>query len=457
MVCAIALDLGSTSIKASLLDGEGTLRNVVSQPAPPIIGNNGRNESDALAYAETADQVLAGCLAHTSEPSPLGLCSQRSSFLIWERASGKPVTPLISWQDTRGAASCEELKDSENLIQELTGLRLTPYYFAPKLRVVLREHPEWRAPLERGEWMMGTLDSFLIWRWTQGAQHVSDASMAARTLLMDIRQGQWSPELCQLFDISSSMLPRILPSTGMGLQLENGLTLQASMGDQSAALIAGITGPAEALVNLGTGGFVIRYLHENQAMQAGYLRTLVYQDSRTHLAIEGTLNSLAAALAPYPVSECHIEELGVNDIYCLPEPSGIGAPYFRSDLGLRFSGPVEHLPPQGIAALLLEGVIFRVAHILEDFHHSAPLERIYLSGGLSELHSLQQGIALCAPCPAYRLQQKETSLQGAALLAAGMVPGRNRTAERIEVVNSSLPEKYRRWQVWFEGLLKRGG
>lgn len=454
MFSAIALDLGSTSIKAGLLDDEGTLGNVISQPAPPVICNHGRCESDALVYAEAADQVLAESLANTSEKPPLGLCSQRSSFLIWKRASGKPVTPLISWQDTRGAASCEELKGSENLIRKLTGLRLTPYYFAPKLRVVLREHPEWRAPLECGEWMAGTLDSFLIWRWTQGTQHVSDASMAARTLLMDIRQGQWSPELCQLFDISSSMLPHTLPSTGMGLQLDNGLTLQASMGDQSAALIAGITGHAEALVNLGTGGFVIRYLGENEAIQNGYLRTLVYQDNRMHLAVEGTLNSLAAALAPYPTNECRIEDLGADDIFCLAEPSGIGAPYFRSDFGLHFSGPVEHLPPQRIAALLLEGIIFRVARILEEFHRASPLERVYLSGGLSELHSLQQGIALCAPCTVYRLQQKESSLQGAALLAAGMTPGSNRTAEKIEIVNPPLPEKYQRWQVWFDSLLK---
>ncbi|MDH4285647.1 MAG: FGGY family carbohydrate kinase [Gallionellaceae bacterium] len=454
MIRAIALDLGSTSIKAGLLDDEGMLGNIVSQPAPPVICNNGRCESDALAYAETADQVLAECLAQPNEKPPLGLCSQRSSFLIWERASGKPVTSFISWQDTRGAASCEELKDSENLIRKLTGLRLTPYYFAPKLRVALREHPEWRAPLERGEWLVGTLDSFLIWRWTQGAQHVSDASMAARTLLMNIRQEQWSPELCALFDIPSTILPRILPSTGMRLQLNNGLTLQASMGDQSAALIAGITGHAEALVNLGTGGFVIRYMDENQTMQDGYLQTLVYQDSRSHLAIEGTLNSLAAALAPYPVNKCRIDDLGVDDIFCLAEPSGIGAPYFRGDIGLRFSEPVEHLPPQRIAALLLEGILFRVARILEDFHRSLPLDRIYLSGGLSELRSLQQGIALCAPCAVYRLQQKETSLQGAALLAAGMAPGSSRTAERIGAVNSPLPEKYQRWQVWFNSLLK---
>lgn len=456
MIRAIALDLGSTSIKAGLLDGGGVLGNIMSQPAPPVTGNDGCRESDALAYAEAADRVLAECRARTAEKPPLGLCNQRSSFLIWERATSRPVTPLVSWQDTRGAASCEELKNSGNLVRELTGLRLAPYYFAPKLRVVLREHPGWRAQLERGELLAGTLDSFMIWRWTHGTLHVSDASMAARTLLMDIRQGQWSPVLCDLFGIPSAMLPRILPSAGMKLQLDNGLTLQASVGDQSAALIAGVSGLAEALVNLGTGGFVIRYLEEGAKTQEGYLRTLVYQDSRTHLAIEGTLNSLAAALAPYPVSECRIEDFGADNIFCLAEPGGIGAPYFRSGLGLRFSESVEHLPPQRIAALLLEGIVFRVARILEDFHRAAPLERVYLSGGLSELGCLQHGIALCAPCAVHLLQQKESSLQGAALLAAGLAPASHRAAEKIEAGDSPLPEKYRRWQGWFDSLLKAG-
>ncbi len=458
MISAIALDLGTTSIKAGLLDHAGALSNIVALPAPSLVVDGGRYESDALAYAETAEQVLGACLAQAGSAPPLGLCSQRSSFLIWDRASGQPLTPLISWQDNRGAASCEALRDSENLIRDFTGLRLTPYYFAPKLRVVLQDHPEWRKRLERGELLAGTLDTFLIWRWTGGQHHVTDASMAARTLLMDIRQRQWSPALCDLFAIPLSMLPRIEPSAGLNLNLRNGLNLQASLGDQSAALIASTAdGSTEALVNLGTGGFVIRYLAEGEFTRDGYLRTLVWQDSKlhSHLAIEGTLNSIAAALAPYPAGECRVQYLAAEDIYCLAEPSGLGAPYFRNDIGLRFSQPVERLAPRQIAVLLLEGIIFRVARILEEFHHQHALERVYLSGGLSELACLQQGVAQCVPFEVYRLLQKESSLQGAALLAAGMAPACHREAEKVAVVrtDNSLPEKYLRWKDWFDALL----
>ena len=457
-ISAIALDLGTTSIKAGLLDMDGVLGNIVAEPTPKIAVTDGHYESDALAYAAAAEQVLDECITQADGCRILGLCSQRSSFLIWEQATGQPITPFISWQDNRGAASCEALRAHENMIRNLTGLPLTPYYFAPKLRTMLQDNPEWLVRLERGELLAGTLDTFLIWRWTGGKHFMTDASMAARTLLMDIRQQQWSPQLCELFGIPLSILPEIKPSAGLHLQLDNGLILQASVGDQSAALIASVSEErAEALVNLGTGCFVVRYLPDQKIASDGYLRTLVYQDStqHAHFAIEGTLNSIAAALASYPVGECRIEDLFSGDTFCIAEPSGLGAPYFRNDLGIRFSRPVEHLPQQRIAALLLEAVIFRVARILEDFHRESAIERVYLSGGLSELTCLQQGIARCVPFDVYRLPQAESSLHGAALLAAGMAPAFHREAEKIPAARDThaLPGKYRRWKEWLDALL----
>jgi glycerol kinase len=492
MIVAVALDLGTTRIKAGLLSQDGTLGGIVSRHAPRLSADGGRYESDALAYAETADAVLAECLAQTevrprhggAQPSgagagashflpqtadyvgnvsevraPLGLCSQRSSFLIWERASGKPVTPLISWQDDRGEESCAALRDREGMIRELAGLPLTPYYLAPKLRVLLQNNPSWRERLLSGAWLLGTLDTFLIWRWTGGKLHLVDASMAARTLLMDINSRQWSPALCELFGIPLQILPQIKPSAGLGLPLENGLLLQASMGDQSAALVASITaGQPEALVNLGTGGFVVCYLPENKRAPDGYLQTLVWQDAaqHVHLAGEGTLNSIAAALKPYPAKACRVEELASDDIFCLAEPSGLGAPYFRCDLGLTFSEPVEHLSPQRMALLLQEGIIFRVTRILEDFQREFGIERVYLSGGLSGLPCLQLGIAQCVPFAAYRLLQTDTSLSGAAQLAAGMVSTGARKTEQIETARdaSRLRKKYQRWKNWLDGLLR---
>lgn len=456
-ISAIALDLGTTSIKAGLLDQHGELVQIMVRHAPKIDEEGGHYESDALAFVETAEQLLYECVALAGDCKTLGLCSQRSSFLVWDQSTDQTLTPLISWQDVRGAASCTALRMHGSVIRNISGLPLTQYYFAAKLRVVLQENPEWLPRLERGELRVGTLDSFLIWRLTGGRCFITDASMAARTQLMDIRQQQWSSTLAELFGIPSHILAEIKPSVGMNIQLENGLILQSSVGDQSAALIASIrVHRPEALVNLGTGCFVIRYLTGGETASNGYLQTLVYQDSQqhAHFATEGTLNSIAAALAPYPVGVCSVDDLAVDDIYCVAEPSGMGAPYFRGDIGIRYSEPVAHLTQQRIAALLLEAVIFRVARILEEFDHECVIERVFLSGGLSELICLQRGIAACVPFEVHHLPQSESSLQGAALLAADIGSASRQNSAIIPATeNVALRNKYLGWKLWLDDFL----
>ena len=459
MIEAVALDLGSTTIKAALMDHQGNLSRLTSKPAPTTENHDGRYECSALDYVETAELVLKACIGQMSGKPPLGICCQRSSFLIWNRATGTPLTPLISWQDDRGASSCERLQPSADIIGGLTGLRLTPYYFAPKLNAMLRQNPNWYEKLVRGEWLVGTLDTFLIWRWTREQHFIVDASMAARMLLMDIHTQQWSEALCDLFEIPSSILPRIVPSMKLSMRLINGLTLQASVGDQSAALLASLgNNPTEALVNLGTGGFVIRTLAKGESAFDGYLQTLIYQNDKlqARFAVEGTINSIAAALAPYPVNDCHVEDLAQLDIYCLAEPSGLGAPYFRADWGIHFSQSIADLNSHQIAALLLEAIIFRVVRMLEKFHQHAAISQVFLSGGLSALSCLQSGIAQCVSLPVYHLEQQEASLQGAALLAADLRITYRRKARRIEAnpANIRLMEKYRRWRIWLDAILK---
>jgi glycerol kinase len=452
---SVTLDLGTTSIKAALLDKNGGLQHLVSLPTPLVTQREIYFESDALAYALVAENVLAQCRIHAGDCVTLALCSQRSSLVIWHTATGVPLTPLISWQDARGEAACAALQTHETEIRALSGLALTPYYFAGKLRVLLAEHPHWREALLRGDYRAGTLDTFLIARWSEGKHFVTDASMAARTQLLDISSARWSEKLCALFDIPQGILPRVLPSTQMNLALRDGLILQASVGDQSAALLASIARDStEALANLGTGCFVLRYADSKN--QHGYLNTLVYQDDVIHLAVEGTLNSTAAALAPYPVAEVGFADLAQHDIFALAEPSGLGAPYFRKALGLTFSASIAHLNEREIAALLLEAIIFRISKMVQELHREQPLQRLYLSGGLANLASLQQGIAQCVPCAVYRLEQTETSLLGAAMLAANVSAGSLRDAQKISLTqtNLQLVAKFQAWQNWLDEVLR---
>jgi len=324
---AIALDLGTTSIKAGLVDRNGVLIHVISHPAPKIAVDGGRYESDALAYADIAERVLNECIPRAGDCRILGLCSQRSSFLIWEQRSGQPVTPLISWPGQSRCSSCADLQHHAGQIHELAGLPLTPYYFAPKLRGMLHDDAALRARLDGGELMVGTLDAYLVWRWTAATLHHRCLDGGAHAVDGYPESANGRPRYASCSVSPPGSCPASVPRRRWH-RVGEWLTLQASVGDQSAALYAGIAADGtEALANLGTGCFVERYLPAGKAGSAGYLRTLVYQDSSrlAHFAIEGTLNSIAAALAPYPVGECGIEELGEGAVFCVPSPAAWGA------------------------------------------------------------------------------------------------------------------------------------
>lgn len=457
---AIALDLGTTLIKAGVVDSNCQLKSFSSLSAPEISVKDGCYESDALLYVKKTEQLLHKYLIHSGKSSRLGIACQRSSFLLWEKSSGRPVTPFISWQDSRGADSISRLRRKERVIQNLTGLRLAPYYLAPKLSVLLEQRPELRAGLEQGDLLVGTLDSFIIWRWSSGNYYQTDASMAARTLLMNIHQQHWSSELCSSFAINPAWLPRIKPSTNLNQRLKQDIVLQASVADQSAALLASVDdGPKQVLVNLGTGGFVIRFQTDQSVLvNKNYLYTLVYQDQhrRSYFAIEGTLNAIGSALVKYPYTECRFEDLGQNpDVFCIAEPSGIGAPYFRTNSGLVFSDNIDSLTQQQIAVLLLEAIIFRVVRILNDFNQEDKITCVILSGGLSELDCLRQGIARCSGLEVYKLLQKESTLLGAGILALNLNADFESETEHINVTcgNMAILKKYQRWKKWFDQLL----
>lgn len=455
----IVLDLGTTAIKAAYVNN-AQIETIYSQAVPKISIDKGHYVSDAMAYLTIVEQLLKKCQKHCQASPLLGICYQRSSFLIWDSCTGIPVTPLISWQDNRGQSSCDVLQLHNALIQQVSGLPLTAYYFAPKLRYLLQQQPALRKGILNKNLLVGTLDSFLIWHWSDGKYFLTDASMAARTLLMTIQTGKWSETLSEIFEIPIEILPEICQSTELNLELKNGVILHTSVADQSAALLASLANDdSEVLVNLGTGGFVIRNepKHSNCYFQ-GYLRTLVYQDRLNckHIAIEGTLNSITAALQPYSLKACKFENLAeIDNIYCLAEPSGLGAPFFRSDIGLKFSKPVDHLSQSQIANLLLEGIIFRVALILEQFNQQTEISRVYLSGGLSELPCLQQGISLCSPSPTYKILQQHSSLQGVAILTNNLTAANSRKSEPIAVNHKchALNSKFQHWKAWLNKII----
>ena len=457
---AIALDLGTTSIKGAILNAEFELEPVFRKRAPDVSQKGSRFESDAAEYLDICQGLLSRCLAKAKGNPPLGLSVQRSSFVIWCKSSGEPETPLISWQDSRAEAMCRSRKFDKDTLREKTGLWLTPYFFAPKVGHVLSERSDLRAGLEQGELLIGTLDTFLIWHWSREKILRTDFSMAARTSLLELSQRNWSEDLGRLFGFSTDFLPAIGQSEQIGVDLKQGPKIQASIGDQSAALLGATPRRiGDVLVNLGTGGFVCCWIDQDHRVEKleGYQKTLVYQDAdfTNHYALEGTLNSIGRALRMYSCQKCLLSEhLDLKDYYCVAEPSGLGAPFFREDIKLRFSRSVTHLSSRQQSVLIVEAIIFRIKQILDDFDRICGINRVFLAGGWSRTLALQQGIAQCSPVDVHLLRDPECSLAGAAQLAAGK-PGFSKSI-RLEKTQESeyLRSKYLGWREWLEELLK---
>ena len=358
---AVAIDLGSTRIKAGVLTGDGALTAIVDAEAPPLEGSGTIREGDARAYAEAAEGLLrelpAGC--------SLGISSQRSTFHLWEANGGEAATPLISWQDRRAADWCEAHRDDAARIARLTGLILSAHYAGPKLAAIQQADPGLAERLHRGELLFGNLETYLIWRATSGEVHATDPSMAARTSMLDIDAVDWSDELLELFRVPRGCLPRIEPTAGRRVELGGGTTLVATVADQASGALAVLDPDGDdALVTLGTGGFVLKPLGGTHERLDGYLTApcLGSPGNIDRAVLEGTINGAGAMLdrlgGPVPLPDHD----PTPEAFCLPDISGLGSPHWRPDLGLTFSPAAERLDQPQRQRIATEGLLFRVRH-----------------------------------------------------------------------------------------------
>jgi glycerol kinase len=456
---ALGLDLGTTRIKGARLDADGGLAVAASAPVPPLGGAGAICEGDAEAYLDAARGVLERLARGLPRGIPLGIASQRSSFTLWDE-TGRARIPLVSWQDRRAATWCDEHRAHEGEIARRTGLPLSAHYAGPKLAVLQRERPELGAALAAGRLRFGTLDSFAAFRLAGCVPHRTDLTVAARTLMVDLDRGDWSPELLAHYAVPARALPRIEPSAGRALALEAGPVLRASLADQAAAALAVLDDPASALVSLGTGTFVLRTLagDARPAPRAGYLTGPVLGGTgAVRWALEGTINGSGPALdalgppAPAPQGRDPAPEA-----FAIPDRAGLGSPYFRPEIGLVLSPAAERLDGPGRRRAVLEGVLFRVREILEGLFAPAAPGRVLLAGGLALDPAIAPGLADALGRPVEILLEPEAALGAAARLAAGLPPW---AAPRSRTVtpghNPWLDSKYRDWRRWLDGQLGR--
>ena len=245
MSFVLALDQGTTSSRALIFDHAGTVRAVAQQEFRQIFPRPGWVEHDAQEIWSTQSGVLHEALARARigarDIAAIGITNQRETTVLWDRATGQPVANAIVWQDRRTAAHCDALRAAGHapMIARKTGLVLDAYFSGTKLKWLLDNVDGARARALRGELAFGTIDSWLVWNLSRGAAHVTDPSNASRTLLFDIRAGDWDDELLALFNIPRSVLPRVVASSGVCAQaMVSGIDVPIAgiAGDQQAAL-----------------------------------------------------------------------------------------------------------------------------------------------------------------------------------------------------------------------------
>ncbi len=449
MTFLLALDQGTSSSRAIVFDDAGRIVAAAQQEFAQHFPQPGRVEHDAneiwASQGEVARQALqsAGLTAH--DVQALGIANQRETVLVWDRASGQPIHRAIVWQDRRTTDVCEQLRADgrEPLVQQKTGLLLDPYFSGTKIAWILDQVPGARKQAEAGELACGTIDAWLIYKLTGGRCHVTDASNASRTLLMDIRRGQWDDELLKCFHVPRAILPEIRASSEVlaevsGGPVLTGVPIAGVAGDQQAALFGqACYAPGMAKNTYGTGCFALMNTSTTAAASKNRLLTTIAWriDGRTEFALEGSVfvggsvvtwlrDGLGLVKTSADVEALANSVTDTGDVFLVPAFAGLGAPHWDPYARGAIVGLTRGTTAGHIARAALESITFQIADLVDAMARDAdrPLTELRADGGASVNNTLLQMQADISQMPVVRPQVTETTALGAAYLA-GLATG----------------------------------
>ena len=442
MRCILALDQGTTSSRAIVFDQAGSIHASAQQEFPQIFPQPGWVEHDATEIWATQSGVMHEALAKAGvagrDVAAIGITNQRETTVVWERASGRPIANAIVWQDRRTAPMCDELRAAGHAetISRKTGLVIDAYFSGTKLKWLLDHVPGARARAQRGELAFGTIDSWLVFQLSGGKVHLTDASNASRTMLFDIRRGDWDDELLALLDVPRAVLPQVVASSGVCAEtLVDGtrVPIAGIAGDQQAALFgqACLT-PGLAKNTYGTGCFLlINTGHEAVASRNNLVTTVAWKrGDALDYALEGSV-FIGGAVVQWLRdglqiirSAPEVEALAASvpdsaGVYFVPAFAGLGAPHWDayargSIFGLTRGANAAHL-----ARAALESIAFQSADVLDAMQKDAgiTLSELRVDGGATANNLLMQFQADILGVPVVRPQVLETTALGAAYLA----------------------------------------
>jgi len=461
----LALDQGGHASRAILFDSRGRIVAAAKRAvATRRIGAH-RVEHDPEEMVASFEETIASVLAAVPRSTRIeaaGLATQRSSLVCWDRLSGEPLSPVLSWQDRRTHAWLRRLDARAASVHRRTGLVLSPHYGASKLRWCRDHLPRVRRAGAAGRLAWGPLASFLTFRLLAERPHLVDPVHASRTLLWSLRRNEWDPELLSLFGLPAAPLPGIVPNLhpfGTLVTAGRRIPMRLVIGDQPAALFApGRLEPDVAHLNIGTGAFVQRPCH--RPLRAARLLTgVVLVSGRGSIyALEGTVNGAGSAiawattrlgLAPRAAEREMPRWLAASDSppLFLNGISGLGAPFWVPDLRSRFIGAGSDAEKMVAVA---ESVVFLAQANLDAMRRRLPPpRRLRITGGFSSLDGLCRRVADLSGLIVERPHEHEATARGIAwLLAANPAGWREATpAGRFPPSpNPALRERYRRWR-----------
>lgn len=471
----LALDQGTTSSRSIVFDASGNRLSVAQQDFEQIFPKNGWVEHNPIAIWEsqlsTINKVLFSKEIEVKDIAAIGITNQRETTIVWNKQTGEPVYNAIVWQDRRTASFCDELKAKgyEELIQEKTGLIIDAYFSASKIKWILDNVPEAMALAQDDKLCFGTVDTWLIYKLTQGEVFVTDVSNASRTMIFNIHNLDWDKELLELFEIPESMLPEVKSSSeiyGKTKLFDCDIPIAGIAGDQQAALFGQLCTKKGMVKNTyGTGCFLLMNTGKKPVMsQNQLLTTIAWQiNGKTQYALEGSVFVGGAAVQWLRDGLDLIED--AKDIEALasqvedsdglivvPAFTGLGAPYWDpyargSILGISRGTTKSH-----IARATLEGIALQVYDIVKAMENDSNmhLKELRVDGGASANDLLLQIQSDIFECDVVRPTNLETTALGAAYLAGlavGVYKNKKEIRKQWQKDKTFLPNKNRQKQL----------
>ena len=472
----ISIDQGTSSTRSVLYDNKGRYIDSVQQEFDQLFPMEGWVEHSPDQIWDTVIATLTTLVKRneltSSDIASIGITNQRETTIVWNKRTGQPIYNAIVWQDRRTASFCEGLISHDKEIQKKTGLTLDPYFSATKINWILNNVDGAKELAQKGDLLFGTIDTFLIWKMTEGRHHLTDVTNASRTMLFNIKQEKWDESLLDLFQVPISMLPEVCDNVydfGVTKILGGEVSIGGVAGDQQAALIGQCCfSPGEVKSTYGTGCFMIVNTGEKPLFSENRLLTTIgYRlNGKTSYALEGSIFVAGSAIQwlrdglDFFEDSSETEKLAQeassdSKVLVVPALTGLGAPYWDAEARGAIFGLTRDTGKEEVTKATLESIAYQSRDLIEAMKKdNASLDKLMIDGGMVANNWFCQKLANTLTVEVTRPKIIETTSLGAAFLAginAGLFEDIEmlrelKATERSFVPEEEVEDRYLEWK-----------